>query len=54
VLSTTVQTLAQLYANFITFRKAQEYNLIQFSSPVDIDALDQLFALPKPYCLHWF
>jgi predicted acetyltransferase len=54
VLSTTVQTLAQLYANFITFRKAQEYNLIQFSSPVDIDALEELFALPKPYCLHWF
>ena len=54
VLSTTVQTLAQLYSNFITFRKALEYNLVQFSSPVDVQALDELFALPKPYCLHWF
>jgi predicted acetyltransferase len=54
VLSTTIQTLAQLYTSFITFQKAQEYNLIHFSSPVDVQALDELFALPRPYCLHWF
>ncbi len=53
-LSTSIQTLAQLYTNFISFHTALDYHLIQFSEDVNIKALDELFALHKPYMFHWF